>query len=333
MKPAIKLAALVGAAALVISGCASDTGGDAASSPASDATAKSYKIGITQIVSHPALDAVAEGFKAGLAYKGLKNVTFDEQNAEGEVSNASTIASKFAAENLDLILAIATPSAQAMVKADAKTPIIFSAVTDPVGAGLVKDAAAPSANVTGVSDMLPMKPTMELIKQVVPSVKTIGVLYNGGESNSVFLIEEQKKAAKELGINVVEATASNSSEVKAAADSLVGRVEAISVLTDNTVVSALESVVKVSQANKIPLFAGDTDSVKRGAIAAYSFDYKDLGHQSGVIAADILLNGQAIKDIPVQYASNLQLSVNPAAAKATGITLPDDLTKKADNTF
>lgn len=333
MKPAIKLAALVGAAALVISGCASDTGGDAASSPASDATAKSYKIGITQIVSHPALDAVAEGFKAGLAYKGLKNVTFDEQNAEGEVSNASTIASKFAAENLDLILAIATPSAQAMVKADAKTPIIFSAVTDPVGAGLVKDAAAPSANVTGVSDMLPMKPTMELIKQVVPSVKTIGVLYNGGESNSVFLIEEQKKAAKELGINVVEATASNSSEVKAVADSLVGRVEAISVLTDNTVVSALESVVKVSQANKIPLFAGDTDSVKRGAIAAYSFDYKDLGHQSGVIAADILLNGQAIKDIPVQYASNLQLSVNPAAAKATGITLPDDLTKKADNTF
>lgn len=333
MKPAIKLAALVGAAALVISGCASDTGSDAASSPASDATAKSYKIGITQIVSHPALDAVAEGFKAGLAFKGLKNVTFDEQNAEGEVSNASTIASKFAAENLDLILAIATPSAQAMVKADDKTPIIFSAVTDPVGAGLVKDAAAPSANVTGVSDMLPMKPTMELIKQVVPSVKTIGVLYNGGESNSVFLIEEQKKAAKELGIGVVEATASNSSEVKAAADSLVGRVDAISVLTDNTVVSALESVVKVSQANKIPLFAGDTDSVKRGAIAAYSFNYKDLGHQSGVIAADILLNGQAIKDIPVQYASNLQLSVNPAAAKATGITLPDDLTKKADNTF
>lgn len=332
MKSAIKLAALVGAAALAISGCASDTGSSSTSSPAGDATSKTYKIGITQIVTHPALDAVAEGFKQGLADKGFKNVTYDVQNAEGEISNASTIASKFASENLNLVLAIATPTAQAMVKADTKTPIVFSAVTDPVGAGLVKDAAAPSANVTGVSDMLPMTPTMELIKQVVPGVKTVGVLYNGGESNSVFLIDEQKKAAKAMGIDIVEATASNSSEVKAAADALVGRVDAISVLTDNTVVSALESVVKVAQANKIPLFAGDTDSVKRGAVAAYSFDYKDLGVQSGQIAAEIL-GGKAIKDIPVQYAQKLQLSVNLAAAKTTGITLPADLLKKADNTF
>jgi putative ABC transport system substrate-binding protein len=186
--------------------------------------------------------------------------------------------------------------------------------------------------VTGVSDMLPMQPHLDLIKQVVPDVKTIGVLYNAGESNSVFSIEQEKAAAAAMGIEVIEATASNSSEVKAAADSLVGRVDAISVLTDNTVVSALESVIKVCQQNDIPLISGDTDSVERGSAAAYAFDYKDLGMQAGYMAADIL-DGTAIAEIPVQFAETLQLSVNPASAKEMGVTLPDDLLSEADNTF
>lgn len=321
--------ALAAAAALALSACSSTSDEDSAASPSAG---KAYTVGISQIVSHPALDSAVEGFKQGLADGGITTVTYDEQNAEGDISTASSIAQKFANENLDLILGVATPTSQAVVKAITDTPVVFTAVTDPVGAGLVTDAAAPSANVTGVSDMLPMAPTMELIKQVVPNAKKLGVLYNAGESNSVFLIEEQKKAAAAAGVEIVEATASNSSEVKAAADSLVGRVDAISVLTDNTVVSALESVVKVAQENKIPLIAGDTDSVERGAVAAYAFDYKDLGVQTGKMAAEIL-QGKPVKDLPVQYAENLQLSVNEDAAKATGITLPAELVDKAQNKF
>lgn len=327
------LSALATALALlfVFAGCGGTDegdGGDASASPQAEA----YTIGITQIVTHPALDAAVEGFKEGLAEKGFTNVTYELKNAEGDMATASSVAQAFASEDLDLILGVATPTSQAVVKAITTTPIVFTAVTDPVGAGLVDDAEAPGANVTGVSDMLPMQPHLDLIKQVVPDVKTIGVLYNAGESNSVFSIEQEKEAAAAMGIEVVEATASNSSEVKAAADSLVGRVDAISVLTDNTVVSALESVIKVCQQNDIPLVSGDTDSVERGSAAAYAFDYKDLGVQAGYMAA-MILSGTPIAEIPVQFAETLQLSVNPASAEAMGMTLPEELLSEADNTF
>ena len=315
----------------VVAGCGSDSDTTSSASPSAD-TAKAYKIGITQIVTHPALDAAVAGFKEALAEKGFTNITYDDQNAQGDMATASSIAQKFAGEGLDLILGVATPTTQAVVKADQTTPIVFTAVTDPVGAGLVSDPEAPGANVTGVSDMLPVQPHLDLIKQIVPDVKTVGVVYNAGESNSVFLIEAEKEAAAAMGIEIVDATASNSSEVQAAAESLVGRVDAISVLTDNTAVSALESIIKVAEQNKIPLIAGDTDSVKRGAVAAYAFDYKDLGLQAGYQAAEIL-SGTPIKDIPVEYAENLQLSVNEKAAAAMGVTLPSDLVSEAQNTF
>ncbi len=339
MRPVVRVTALVVSLVLVLaavalaSGCGDDDTSEESPSPA--ATKASYAIGITQIVSHPALDASVEGFKEAMAEKGFtegENVTYDVQNAQGDMATASSIAQKFASDELDLILGIATPTTQAMVKAEKTTPIVFTAVTDPVGAGLVKDAEAPEANVTGVSDMLPVEPHLELIKEIVPDVRTIGVLYNAGETNSVFLVEAEKEAAEAMGIKVVEATASNSSEVQAAAKSLVGRVDAISVLTDNTIVSALETVIKVSRENKIPLIAGDTDSVKRGAVAAYAFDYKDLGMQAGYMTAEIL-GGKAIMDIPVQYAENLMLSVNPTAAEAMGVTIPEDLAAEADETF
>ena len=300
-------------------------------SPSAD-TGKAYKVGITQIVSHPALDAAVAGFKEALAEKGFTNITYDDQNAQGDMATASSIAQKFAGEGLDLILGVATPTTQAVVKADQTTPIVFTAVTDPVGAGIVQDPEAPSANVTGVSDMLPVQPHLDLVKAIVPDVKTIGVIYNAGESNSVFLIEAEKEAAAKMGIEVIDATASNSSEVQAATEALVGRVDAISVLTDNTAVSALESILKIAQQNGIPVIAGDTDSVKRGAVAAYAFDYKDLGMQAGYQAAEIL-SGTPIKDIPVEYAENLQLSVNEKAAAAMGVTIPADLAEKADNKF
>jgi putative ABC transport system substrate-binding protein len=330
----------VGVAALLIAlavglgvaaGCGSDSDTSSDASPSAD-TAKAYKIGITQIVTHPALDAAVSGFKAGLAEKGFTNITYDDQNAQGDMATASSIAQKFAGAGLDLILGVATPTTQAVVKADQTTPIVFTAVTDPVGAGIVTDPEAPTGNVTGVSDMLPVDPHIELIKTVVPDAKTVGVIYNAGESNSVFLIEAEKEAAAKAGIEIVEATASNSSEVQAAAQSLVGRVDAISVLTDNTAVTALESIIKIAEQNKIPLIAGDTDSVKRGAVAAYAFDYEDLGKQAGYQAAEIL-SGTPIKDIPVEYAETLQLSVNEKAAAAMGVTLPAELIDKAENKF
>jgi len=298
-----------------------------------DSTAqnKNVKIGITQIIAHPALDAAAEGFKQALTDKGY-TVEYDMQDAQGDPAIAAQIAQKFAAANLDLILGIATPTSQAVVKADKATPIVFTAVTDPVGAGLVGDAAAPDANVTGVSDMLPMQPHLDQIKAIVPDVKTVGVIYSTSEDNSVFLIGKEKEAAAAMGIEIVEATADKTSEVQAAAQSLVGRVDAISVLTDNTAVTALESIVKVCEENDIPLITGDTDSVKRGAVAAYSFDYKDLGYQAGVMAADIL-GGKAIKDIPVQFADKLALAINPAAAEAMGVTIPADLSSQAATTY
>lgn len=314
-----------------IAGCGGESDGTSSASPSAD-TGKAYKIGITQIVTHPALDAAVAGFKAALAEKGYTNITYDDQNAQGDMATASSIAQKFAGEGLDLVLGVATPTTQAVVKADQTTPIVFTAVTDPVGAGIVTDPEAPTANVTGVSDMLPVEPHLELVKAVVPDVKTLGVIYNAGESNSVFLIEAEKEAASAMGIEIVEATASNSSEVQAAAESLVGRVDAISVLTDNTAVSALESIIKIGEQNAIPVIAGDTDSVKRGAVAAYAFDYEDLGKQAGYQAAEIL-SGTPIKDIPVEYAANLQLSVNEKAAAAMGVTLPADLVSEAQNKF
>jgi putative ABC transport system substrate-binding protein len=322
---------LVLAVAGVVAGCGGDSDTESSASPSADTT-KAYKIGITQIVSHPALDAAVEGFKEALSEKGFTNVTYDEQNAEGDMATTASIAQKFATAGLDLILGVATPTTQAVVKADKTTPIVFTAVTDPVGAGLVEDAEAPGANVTGVSDLQPVEPILELAKTFNPDAKAVGIVYNAGESNSVYIVEQAKEAATAMGLELVEATASNSSEVQAAAKSLVGRVDAITVIGDNTAVTALEAIVKICNENKIPLLAGDTDSVKRGAAAGYGFDYKDLGMQAGYQAA-MILGGTPIADIPVEYAKDLQLSINEKAAQAQGVTIPEDMVAEAVNKF
>ena len=318
----------------VIVGCGSNSSSSSSSSSpsASGGTSKAYKIGITQIVTHPALDAAVQGFKEALAEKGFTNVTYDMQNAQGDMPTAASIAQKFAGEPLDLILGVATPTTQAVVKAVTATPIVFTAVTDPVGAGLVTDPKAPTGNVTGVSDLQPVTPILQLAKQLNPNAKTVGIVYNAGESNSVFIVKQVETAAVPFGLKIVKASASTSSEVQAAAQSLVGRVDAITVIGDNTAVSALEAIVKVCQEAKIPLLAGDTDSVKRGAAAGYGFDYQDLGKQAGYQAA-LILSGTPIKDVPVEYAKNLQLSINEKAAQAQGVTIPADLVSKAVNKF
>jgi putative ABC transport system substrate-binding protein len=323
---------LVLAVAGVVAGCGSSSSDTSSSASPSADTSKAYKIGISQIVTHPALDATVNGFKDALAAAGYTNVTYDLQNAEGDMATTASIAQKFAGDNLDLVLGVATPTAQALAKAITDKPVLFTAVTDPVGAGLVTDPNAPSGNVTGVSDMQPVKPILELVKTFRPDAKAVGMVYNAGESNSVFLVNQAEKDAATMGLTIVKAPAGTSAEVQAAAQSLIGRADAIMVVGDNTAVSALESIIKVAEQNKMPLVAGDPDSVKRGAVAAYGFDYYDLGKQTGDMAAKVL-SGTPISDIPVEFAKNLQLSVNEKAAAAQGVTIPQDLIDQAVNKY
>jgi putative ABC transport system substrate-binding protein len=348
MARAVRTSALVVLAAIlvaaVIAGCGSSSGSSssssssAAASPSSAAVdkTKAFKVGISQIVTHPALDATVKGIQDELAAEGFTNISYDLQNAEGDMATAASIAQKFAGENLDLAIGVATPTSQAIAKAITDKPVLFTAVTDPVGAGLVTDPNAPSGNVTGVSDMQPVKPILDLVKTFRPNAKAVGMVYNPGESNSVFLVKQAETAAAGMGLTIVKAPASTSAEVQQAAQSLIGRADAIAVIGDNTAVSALESIIKVAEQNKMPLVAGDPDSVKRGAVAAYGFDYYDLGKQTGAMAAKVL-SGTPIAQLPVVFMQNLpqnlQLSINEKAAAAQGVTIPADLTAKAANTF
>ena len=289
-------------------------------------------VAITQIVEHPALDAATKGVKDELAAQGFiegENLKWSFESAQGAPATAAQIAKKFAGETPDVVVGIATPSAQALASAARNIPLVFSAVTDPVGAKLVKSMdKANGGNTTGVSDLSPINSHMELIKQIVPTAKKLGVIYNPGEANSVTLVELVNKHAPENGMEVVEAGAPKSSDVLAAARSLVGKVDVIYVPTDNTVVSAFEAVIKVATQSKIPVISADTDSVKRGAIAAQGFNYYDLGRQTGMMVADIL-NGKKAGDIQPQGVSKTELYVNPEAAKSMGVTLSEELIKSA----
>ncbi len=298
---------------------------------ASNIIADQKFVAITQIVEHPALDSVRKGVKDELENKGYiigKNLEWQYQSAQGNPTTATQIARKFAGEEPDVIVAIATPSAQTAAAAARGIPIVFSAVTDPIGAKLVKNLEKPGRNITGTTDMLPVKEHLNLIKTLIPNIKTIGTIYNPGEANSVTIVELVEKIAPELGLKVVKSAATKSSDVLTAARALVGKVDAIYLPTDNTVISAAEAVIKVGEQNKLPVIAADTDTVKRGAIAALGFNYYDVGRQTGVIVAQIL-EGKKPGDIPVQGVDKMELHLNPGAAKRMGLSLPEDLLKSA----
>ncbi|TCS61004.1 ABC transporter substrate-binding protein [Varunaivibrio sulfuroxidans] len=288
-------------------------------------------VAITQIVAHPALDACRKGIKDALADAGYvagKNLKWTYESAQGSPTTAAQVAQKFIGEAPDVIVAIATPSAQS-VAANTKTiPLVFSAVTDPVGAKLVSNMEHPGKNITGVTDLSPIGAHMRLIKRIVPTVKRLGIVYNPGEANSVSLVNLVKSEAPKIGMSVVEAAAYKSSDVLDATRSLVGKVDAIYIPTDNTVVSAFEGVVKVAEEAKIPLFAADTDSVKRGAIAAAGFNYYDVGRQTGAMVARIL-NGEKPGDMAVEGVSKTELYLNLRAAAKMGVTVPTDIVKEA----
>ncbi|AZU64234.1 ABC transporter substrate-binding protein [Neobacillus mesonae] len=294
---------------------------------------KVVKIGISQLIEHPSLDAAREGFIKALkdaGYEEGKNLKIDYQNAQGDMNTNMPIAQKLVADKNDLILAIATPSAQAVVNSTKTIPVLFTAITDPVGAQLVKSLEQPGGNVTGTSDTHPeaIKNTIAAIKKFIPDAKKVGIIYNSGEPNSVVNVKNAKEALKASGLEAVETTISASSEVKQAADSLVGRVDVFYIPKDNTVVSALESVITVANAHKIPTFVGEGDSVKRGTFASYGFDYHDLGYTTGKMAVEIL-KGKKPSEIPVGFPENLQLMINKKAAEQEGITLTDEMLKDA----
>lgn len=288
-------------------------------------------VAITAIVEHPALDAVRDGVLDALndaGYTEGKNLKWQYQSAQGNTGTAAQIARKFIGDKPDALVAIATPSAQAAVAGTKRIPVVFSAVTDPVEAQLVPSWEASGTNVTGVSDLLELDKQIELIKQLVPNAKKVGMVYNPGEANSVVVVEAFKKLLSNYGMELVEAAAPRTVDVGSAARSLVGKVDVIYTNTDNNVVSAYEALVKVGNDRKIPLVASDTDSVKRGAIAALGMDYRDLGRQTGRMVVRIL-EGEAPGKIKPETSNNLQLFLNETAAKKQGVTLSEELLKTA----
>ncbi|MCJ8313560.1 MAG: ABC transporter substrate-binding protein [Pseudomonadales bacterium] len=293
---------------------------------------KIVHVATTAIVEHPALDAVRDGILEVLLENGYddSNLKFTYESAQGQPAIAAQIARKLMGEQPDVIVAIATPSAQAMVSASqgSNIPVVFSAVTDPLGAKLVSNLEKPGANVTGLSDMVNVRQHLLLMREFNPKLKTIGIPYNPGESNSVVIIEALKVVAKYMHIKVIESAAPKSSDVMLATKQLVGKVDAIYCPTDNTIISALESVIKVGVDAQIPVFAADTASVKRGVIAAVGYDYFDLGRQTGLIVIQIL-NGAKAGDIPVKMAEGTSLFVNPTMAAKMGVTIPESVMARA----
>ena len=295
--------------------------------------AQQKSVAVTAIVEHPALDAVRDGVQAALKEAGFesdKNLKWQYQSAQGNTGTAAQIARKFIGDKPDAIVAIATPSAQAVIAATKNVPVVFSAVTDPVAAKLVPSWEPSKTNVTGVSDLLALDKQMELIKQVVPNAKRIGMVYNPGEANSVVVVNEFKKLLPAHGITLVEAAAPRTVDISSAAKSLIGKVDAIYTNTDNNVVSAYEALVKVGNDADIPLVASDPDSVKRGAIAALGINYYDLGLQTGAMVIDVL-KGKAPGEMPSQMGATVELHVNLDAAAKQGVTLSPQLIKSAAN--
>ena len=295
------------------------------------ATPATKTVAVTAIVEHPALDAARDGVRDELKAAGFepgRNLRFDYQSAQGNTGTAAQIARKFVGDRPDVIVAIATPSAQAVVAATRDIPVVFSAVTDPVAARLVKGWDAGGGNVTGVSDMSPLDKHLELVRKVVPAAKRVGVIYSPGEANSVAIVEALKKAAPAAGFVLVEAAAPRTVDVPGAAQSLVGKADVIYAPTDNNVMSAFEGIVRVAQQAKLPVVAADTDAVKRGAVAALGLNYYDLGRQTGKLVVRVL-NGENPGGIAAQVSQTFELHVNPAAAQRQGVTLAADLVKSA----
>ena len=318
-----KIMFLVMMLSLILIGCGdkkeeAKTGVDTASTE-TKTNDKVYKIGITQIVSHQALDKAREGFKDALEEAGIK-AEYDEQNAQGDVTIANTIANKFVTDKVDLIFSIATPTTQAAVNATSSIPIIFTAVTDPEAAGLIKP------NVTGSSDRVDnVAEQLDVLKELNPNATTIGVLYNSSEQNSVTQVELIKKVAAEMGIKVEEQAVTAVSELTQALDNLLSKADALYIPTDNLVVSNMPVVVERANAAKKIVIATDEGSVTNGALYTKGIDFYELGKEAGKLAAQILKDGKSPSDLEIVTLKPTNLVFNKKTMEAIGVTLPEKL--------
>ncbi|NUF50418.1 ABC transporter substrate-binding protein [Gilliamella sp. ESL0250] len=288
-------------------------------------------VAITAIVEHPSLDQIRDGVKDELAENGYKlndNLTVQYKSAQGSSATAAQIARQFVATKPDVIVAIATPSAQATAAATKQIPVVFSGITDPIAAKLVKNWQPTGTNITGVSDYQEMGPQIDFMKKIVPNVKSVGYIYSPSEINSTVVLKNLQKLLSQQNIALFAVPAQRTADISTAVNTLKGKVDLIYTTTDNNVVSAYESLVKFANENKIPLLASFPDAIERGAVAAYGMSYYDVGRQSGKLVVRIL-KGEKPGSITPEIGQALRLVINIEAAKKQGITLPSDVIQSA----
>lgn len=318
-------------AVTMLAGCGGDTNTTDNSGGTKDKS-EVVNIGISQFVEHGALDSAREGFIEALEEKGYKDgekIKIDLQNAQADMTNTQTIAQSFVADNKDLLLGIATPSAQALYNATKETPILITAVTDPIEAGLVKSLDKPDTNVTGTSDALDLKLQMELLKKLYPEAKKVGVLYTTSEANSEVQVKELKEKAPEYDLEIVTAGVSTSNDVAQSLDSIINNIDVMYVPTDNVIVSSMPLIYQKTIEKKIPIIASERGQVENGALATEGIDYKKLGYQTGLMAVEII-EGKDPKDMPIQTPDEFTLTINENTVKELGIELPADLKDRAE---
>ncbi|WP_257158187.1 ABC transporter substrate-binding protein [Corynebacterium cystitidis] len=315
---------IVAATSLVLAGCSDSNSGGSEGAAGGDA----YSIGINQLVQHPALDEAAAGFKAAFDDAGI-DVQWDEQNANGEQSTALTIAQQLAGSQPDLVLSVATPAAQATTQAITDIPVLFTAVTDPVEAQLVDSLETPGGNATGTSDMTPIADQFDLLEQLVPDAKKIGIIYASGEVNSQVQVDNAKEEAAARDMEIVTQTVTNVTEIPQAVEA-IGDVDAFYVPTDNMVVSGISSLVQAAEGNGIPVIAAEAGSVEGGAAATIGIDYFELGRQTGEMAIQILEEGADPATMPVETATEFTYVVNEEAAQRQGVTIPAEILAEAE---
>ena len=309
-----------------------------ADSSASDTAESDYTIGISQFAEHGSLDNCREGFLEGLKSAGIEegvNLTVEYQNSQADTGTASTIADNFVSKNVYLICAIATPSAMSAYNSclDSEIPVVYTAVSDPVGAGLADEEGNSVGNITGTSDKLPVEEQLKMIRDLMPDAKKIGILYTTSEANSVSTIKEYKELAENYDFEIVDSGINTVADVEMAAKDLASKVDCISNLTDNTVVQALQTVIEKANSKKIPVFGSEIEQVKAGCVAAMGIDYFELGKNTGAMAAKILKGEATAKDTEYIKTADSALYVNTEAADKIGMELDKDYIADAAETF
>ena len=314
------------------------TGASKETSDNANSAEKTYTIGISQFAEHGSLDNCREGFIEGLKEEGLeegKNLKIVTNNADADTGTAAQIADQFVADKVDMICAIATPSAQAAYNAAMETdiPVVYTAVTNPVAAELANDDKSPVGNVTGTSDELPVEAQLKMIREILPDAKTIGILYTTSEANSVYSIEQYEKLADKYGFKIEKTGITNTSEIQLAASDLLGKVDCLTNLTDNTVVSALPTVLGLANEKGIPVFGSEIEQVKLGCLAAEGIEYTQLGKDTGKMAAKILKGEASASEMDYELITESSLYVNEKVAENLGITVPDTMKERAVESF